>query len=70
MDGLLGNAPPGLIFNVDGRFCFWRGLSVAEGPHSLPIWTVDVDGHAASAASLESALLMAGRAAVTQSKEG
>ena len=64
-----GTPPPGLIYNVDGHFCFWRGLNVAKGPHSRPIWTVDVDGHAASATSLESALLMAGRAAVTRPKE-
>ena len=69
MPGAFGNPPPGLIFNVDGHFCFWRGLSVTEGPRSLPIWTVDVDGHAASSGSLESALLMAGRAATARSKD-
>lgn len=71
MDGLLGTPPPGLVFNFEGRFCLWRGLSVRQGPGRLRVWEVDVNWHAAASSTLEDALFMAGQAAISEKpKEG
>lgn len=55
--------PLGIVLLVNGRAHRWRGISLEEGPARLPVWLVDVDGKQASAGTLESALLLAARAA-------
>lgn len=55
---------PGLLLTINGTPRRLRALSVhATGEAVLPVWTADVDGSLGCAGTLESAVLMAARAA-------
>jgi hypothetical protein len=60
---------PGLVVVVNGRPHRLWGIALTETSGHLPVWLVDVDGAKGSAGTLESALLMAARAADAK-KEG
>lgn len=62
-EGYAPHAEQGLLLLVNGKPTRIRALAITDGPGKLPVWLADVDGHQGAAGTLDSALLLAARAA-------